>query len=415
MRDRFMSKWFLFEGKGSSFIDLTEDEKATQNNEVIDKLIDNRTQELRQNIKEIDAPPWRQFGDVKDIVIQEPENIVKIQGKSDEELKQLAEEQDFKRFKKLCALAKSKARQLKKGKNFRLSNSDNAQTVRDAVNAAIFLRRPLLVTGNPGSGKTSLAYAIAQELNLGSVLLWSINARSSLQEGLYRYDAIARLQDANKSNVGGNGNNQTDEKPIGRYIKLGALGTAFLPSFLPRVLLIDEIDKCDITLPNDLLNIFEEGQFEIPELVRRVEKNSETSRDNFFEVQTQDENLDVWIQAGRVKCYAFPIIVMTSNGERDFPQAFKRRCLRVRMPDPDETELEEIVKAHFGDRLFDDNEETIWDLIEEFLPDAGKSRDKATDQLLNAIYIITHDASAQNKKHKEAISKLLMRSLTEID
>lgn len=414
-----MNDWLLYQGKGSSLFDLSEDDKSGLDEQELIQLLEQKKYDLRNKIKAIEAPPWRQFGKVKDIAVQNLSNLESLEKVSitDKSLKELAEEEDLKTFQDLCSLAKSKTRQLKKGKNFRLSDSDDAQTVRNAVNAAIFLRRPLLITGNPGSGKTSLAYSIAQELNLGSVLLWSVNARSTLQEGLYRYDAIARLQDANKrNNDNGDGKDRTDEKPIGKYIKLGALGTAFLPSFLPRVLLIDEIDKCDITLPNDLLNIFEEGQFEIPELVRRVDKDKQSIRDNFFEVQTQDEERDVWIQGGRVRCFAFPIIIMTSNGERDFPQAFKRRCLRVRMPDPNDEELESIVRSHFGDQLFDENKDTILDLIDEFLPeDTKSSRDKATDQLLNAIYIITHDANTQNEEQKEAISKLLMRSLSEID
>ena len=395
-----MVEWYLFQGKEKKKSELNEKE----------------INELRLKIKSIDAPPWRQFGSLDDLVIRNPNQEADSQDQPQNNSKkispeELAESLDFERFKQLTELAKKKTREIKKGKNFRLSDSKAAKSVRDAVNAAIFLRRPLLVTGNPGSGKTSLAYAIAHELNLGSVLSWSINARSTLQDGLYRYDAIARLQDANKPNQDGN----SEEKPIGKYIKLGALGTAFIPSFLPRVLLIDEIDKCDIALPNDLLNLFEEGQFEIPELVRRVDKNSEEKKDNFFEVQTQDENLDVWIKGGRIKCYAFPIIIMTSNGERDFPQAFKRRCLRVKMPDPDDKELETIIRAHFGDDLFDNKKDKIEELIDDFLPDVGEARNKATDQLLNAIYIITHDASPQDDAQKKAIQNLLMRPLTEID
>ncbi|MEI2579209.1 AAA family ATPase [Scytonema sp. PRP1] len=377
-----MSGWYLFDGKD-------------QRKEVLTK---EKTKELREKIKKIDAPPWRQFGKEQD----------------------LTEEADNKRFESLIKLAKNKEREIKKGKNFRLSDSPPATEVRDAVNAAIYLRRPLLITGNPGSGKTSLAYAIAYELNLGPVLSWSITARSTLQEGLYRYDAIARLQDANKNN--------SDEQPIGQYIKLGALGTAFLPSYLPRVLLIDEIDKSDINLPNDLLNLFEEGQFEIPELVRRSKKkisqetdnletdNLETDNletENLFEVQTQDEGIDVVIKGGRVRCYAFPIIVMTSNGERDFPQAFKRRCLRVRMPDPTKDELEAIIKAHFGEKLFNDKAQEINDLMEKFIPKEGEGMDKATDQLLNAIHIFTQKDSPRKPEEKEAIRKLLMKPLTE--
>ncbi|MDJ0712760.1 MAG: MoxR family ATPase [Prochloraceae cyanobacterium] len=388
-----MAEWYLFQGKGREK-ELTEED----------------IHKLRDNIKKIESPPWRQFGKTEDFVISESETD------KEKEKKQTPEDIDRNRFEQLIERANKKEREIKKGKNFRLSDSKDATEVRDAVNAAIYLRRPLLVTGRPGSGKTSLAYAIAYELNLGSVLSWSITARSTLQEGLYRYDAIARLQDANNNHIPNNSPNpdgsHSEEQPIGQYIKLGALGTAFLPSFLPRVLLIDEIDKSDINLPNDLLNLFEEGQFEIAELVRRS-KNKQ--KDNLFTVQTSDEDIDVTIKGGRVKCYAFPIIVMTSNGERDFPKAFKRRCLRVKMPDPTVPELENIVKAHFTEDLFNEKTDEINQLIEHFVPEQGETMDKATDQLLNAIYIITHENSPQDRDQKDRLRDLLMKPLTESD
>ena len=130
----------------------------------------------------------------------------------------------------------------------------------EMVNAALYLRRPLLVTGKTGTGKSTLAYAVAHELKLGQVLYWPVTSRTTLVQGLYNYDAVGRLQDV-KLAEGGEGD-------IGQYIRLGPLGTALLPSDRPRVLLIDEIDKSDIDFPNDLLNIFEEGQFVIPELAR---------------------------------------------------------------------------------------------------------------------------------------------------
>src|SRR5262249_1730900 len=171
------------------------------------------------------------------------------------------------------------------------------------VNAALYLRRPLLVTGRPGVGKSSLAYSVAEELRLGAVLRWTITSRTTLNDGLYRYDAIGRMQEAQL--------NKDSKVPpdIGKYLTLGPLGTAMLPSRMPRVLLIDEIDKSDIDLPNDLLNIFEEGEFEIPELARIPEENQPV------EVREYQSDNKVKINKGKVQCTTFPFVVMTSNGE----------------------------------------------------------------------------------------------------
>jgi MoxR-like ATPase len=262
------------------------------------------------------------------------------------------------------------------------------------VNAAIYLRRPLLVTGRPGAGKSSLAYRITRELQLGPVLRWPITSRTTLRDGQYEYDAIGRAQAAGellwtRPNGSGPGAGRHDDGwlaeqglGVGDFLHLGPLGTAFLPYALPRVLLIDEMDKGDFDLPNDLLNIFEDGEFTIPELVRLRARTREVA------VHTADRGGRAVIRDGAVACHAFPIVVITSNGEREFPPAFLRRCLRLEIRDPDAEQLAAMIAAHFpatGDAH-------SRELIAAFLDRSRRVGGLAADQLLNAVHLTTSGA-----------------------
>ena len=274
------------------------------------------------------------------------------------------------------------------------------------VNAALYLRRPLLVTGPPGSGKSSLAYAVAEELELGPVLRWPISSRSTLADGLYRYDALARLRDASLARPHrANADDDLDRTDIGNYLTLGPLGTALLPRDRPRVLLVDEIDKSDIDLPNDLLHVFEEGSFEVPELARVANQQPQVR------VLPSDGRGDadkVSIEGGRVDTRAFPFVVITSNGERDLPAAFLRRCLRLETPKPDLERVQNIVRAHLAHAAGTPVDE----LIRSFLDQREEGHVIAVDQLLNAVYLVTAER-APDAGDWEFIRETLLRTLDE--
>lgn len=281
---------------------------------------------------------------------------------------------------------------LERGRRYQVDD----ETV-ELVNTSMYVRRPLLVTGKPGTGKSTLAYSVAFELNLGPVLYWPITSRSTIGEGLYRYDAVGRLQEASLYQREQPGEN-AGAPDVGRYIRLGPLGTALLPQIRPRVLLLDELDKSDIDLPNDLLNIFEEGSFDIPELARLTE------RQPLVNVMIHDDTDRVMIQNGRVACRSFPIVIMTSNGERAFPPAFLRRCIRLDIKPPDPQKLAEIIEAQLGPDL-----DGVDELLQRFLR-LRDDNDIATDQLLNALYL-TSFSQQQPSAARQRIIETLLRPL----
>ncbi len=181
--------------------------------------------------------------------------------------------------------------------------------LRDNVNVSIALKRPLLVKGEPGTGKTLLAHSIAEGLGK-QFIIWNVKSTTKAKEGLYVYDTVQRLNDARFGDK--------DVSEIKHYIKLGKLGEAF-NSEEQVVLLIDEIDKADIEFPNDLLNELDEMSFYIPE-------TKET-----------------------IKAKQRPIVIITSNSEKELPDPFLRRCIFHYIEFPDEELMEKIVKVHFPD------------------------------------------------------------------
>ena len=359
MTESNLQNWSIFQGRGKPSEDSQE----------------NKAIEAR--LKTLPAPPWRQFSD-------DPQ--------------------------------KASAKDKLQGETFQ-----TPPDLVDLVNAALYLRRPILLEGKPGTGKSSLAYAVANELGLGEVLFWPITTRTTLNDGLYRYDAIGRLQDAQqkvlKSPVPNPVSNQDAEEGetvksaplqfanIGDYIQLGALGTALLPSDKPRILLIDEIDKSDLDLPNDLLNIFERGIFEIPELERIKKTQSKVEVRTAYKNNSLGDELTAPIVDGMVRCRSFPFVILTSNGERDFPAPFLRRCLRYTMKEPNEAELTRIVTAHLGAETAAEAAERI----KKFISSRNEGS-LATDQLLNVVYLLTGTIAPEEDKKEELVNQLL-RSL----
>ncbi|MCS0639483.1 ATPase [Streptomyces sp. LP05-1] len=266
----------------------------------------------------------------------------------------------------------------------------------EAVNAALALRRPLLVTGQAGSGKSTVIEQVAAELDLGTPLRWHITSRSGLAEALYRYDALGRIHAQRLEGSGG-----SDD--IAPFLRFGPLGTALLPADRPRALLIDEIDKSDLDLPSDLLDVLERGEFEIPELARYGADDvavREWGGDGTHEVTR-----------GRVQCTAFPFIVMTSNGERDFPAAFLRRCVRFTMPLPTPETLLRVVRAHMGAEAAGTDETRR--LIGTFLERLTAGESLAVDQLLNAVHLLSGE-DAPTEERRAAVEDLILRELSRV-
>lgn len=179
----------------------------------------------------------------------------------------------------------------------------------NAVNVSIALQKPLLIKGEPGTGKTMLAESISQALGM-DLLIWNIKSTTKAQEGLYVYDTVQRLYD---SQFG-----EGDVSDISQYIKMGKLGEAFTAD-QQVVLLIDEIDKADLEFPNDLLWELDKMEFYINETKETIRTKSR------------------------------PIVIITSNAEKELPDAFLRRCIFHYIEFPDRDKMEEIVRVHFDD------------------------------------------------------------------
>jgi MoxR-like ATPase len=238
-----------------------------------------------------------------------------------------------------------------------------------AVNAAITLEKPLLIKGEPGTGKTMLAEELAKSLD-ANLIQWHIKSTTKAQQGLYEYDAVSRLRD---SQLG-------DEKvhDIGNYIVKGKLWQAF-DAPKRTILLIDEIDKADIEFPNDLL--------------------LELDKMEFFVYETQQ----------LVKAKQRPIVIITSNNEKELPDAFLRRCFFHYIQFPDADEMRQIVDVHFPEikkRLLNQALQSFFDLRD--VP--GLRKKPSTSELLDWLKLLVAEdipvEVLQNKDGKQSIPPL---------
>lgn len=208
-------------------------------------------------------------------------------------------------------------------------------SLQKAIEIAIHLRRPLLLRGDPGAGKTQFAEVLAYQLYKDSGIdykekffKWYVKSTSKAVDGLYTFDYLKRLQDANTQGIG--------LKKDLEYVKFGAMGKAFQNSKEgePTILLIDEIDKADIDFPNDLLLELDQMKFVIPEIKDGSMKDAKGNTTN------------------EIKAEERPIVIITSNDERELPNAFLRRCVFYYINFPDESLLTDIIVKHMNTKDF---------------------------------------------------------------
>ncbi|HEX8660462.1 MAG TPA: MoxR family ATPase [Brevundimonas sp.] len=246
------------------------------------------------------------------------------------------------------------------------SNYIATDDLKIAVNAAIALERPLLIKGEPGTGKTVLAYEIARALN-APLITWHIKSTTKAHNGLYEYDAVSRLRD---SQLG-----EARVHDVRNYLKPGKLWEAFTAPNRP-VLLIDEIDKADIEFPNDLLQ--------------------ELDRMEFY-VQETDETIRAEVR---------PVVIITSNNEKELPDAFLRRCFFHYIRFPDDQTMRAIVEVHFPGikpRLVSEALKTFYEIRDT----PGLKKKPSTSELLDWLKLLLVDDIDPETLREKSPNKLI--------
>ena len=234
-----------------------------------------------------------------------------------------------------------------------------------AVNAAVTLERPLLIKGEPGTGKTELAKQVALGLDL-DILEWNIKSTTKAQQGLYEYDAVSRLRDSQL------GDQRVNE--ISNYIRKGKLWESF-ESNKKVVLLIDEIDKADIEFPNDLLQELDKMSFYVYETGKTIAAKHR------------------------------PVVIITSNNEKELPDAFLRRCFFHYIKFPDQETLQKIVKVHYP-KIKDDLLSTALSLFFEIREQTGLKKKPSTSEVLDWLKLLRSEDLKPEDLRRETSSAL---------